>query len=348
MVSWAKTLVPLSHRSLGHNIHPNKMAGKKGIGDLSDCELMSELKSLGLNVGPISPTTRRIYEKRLSKARGCDVVDSTNENQDARANVSESVSTNLNNSISDSTNRTSSEALESPAIFYGVCFDVVRSSNSESGLPSVPAVFTSKDEALKTAKKFKGARFKGFKNRDEAESFSRSRSKEQENSPAVTSSLSSPADPVSNFKGPTPQELVKFRKIIENGSRDEVYEMALKNPRYLIGPGDTPVILQEGFRYNALHVAVKNNRKEMCQLIIDTLESEHFWNILLNQETQSVMNSQRKQFLVDMYLNTPDKGASTILISRAAILLASAMDNRLCLAPNAQTQAWLVQMPYFT
>ena len=44
-------------------------------------------------------------------------------------------------------------------------------------------------------------------------------------------------------------------------------------PRYLIGPGDTPVILQEGFRYNALHVAVKNNRKEMCQVIIDTLES---------------------------------------------------------------------------
>lgn len=284
------------------------MAGKEEIRDLSDFELLSELKSLGLKIGPISPTTRRIYEKKLSRARGCDVVDSTHENQATRVDVGESTCTNPIGV--DSTNR-SSEALESPAIFYGICFDVTRSS-SESGLPSSPVVFTSKDEALKTAKKFKGARFKGFKTRVEAEGFSRSRSTEQENSPAVTSSLPSPTDPVSNFKGPTPQELVKFRKIIELGSRDEFLEMVLKNPKYLIGPGDTPVVLQEGFRYNALHVAVKSNRKEMCQVIIDTLESEHFWNILLNQDTQSPMNSERKQFLVDMYLNTPDKGVSRL------------------------------------
>ena len=227
------------------------MAGKKDIQDLSaDWELLNELKSLGLKVGPISPTTR-----------------------------------------------------------YGVCFDLVCSS-SESGLPA-PAVFISKEEALKTVKKFKGALFKGFKTRDEAERFSRSRSNEQETSLAVMNSLSaSPADPVSKFKGPTPQELIKFRKIIEKGSRDEFLEMVLINPRYLIGPGDTPVILQEGFRYNALHVAVKNNRKEMCEVIIDTLESQSFWNILLNQETESVVNNQRKQFLVDMYLNNPDKGVS--------------------------------------
>ena len=290
--------------------HPNKMAGKKEIRDLSDSELLSELKSLGLKIGPISPTTRRVYEKRLSKARGCDVVDSTCENQDSRASVGEDACTKLANSITDCTNRTSG-LLESPAVFYGVCFDVARSS-SESGLPCVPVVFTSKDEALKAAKKFKGARFKGFKTRVEAESFSRSRSTEQENSPAVTSTLYSLTDPVSNFKGPTPQELVKFRKVIENGSREEFLEIALKNPRYLTGPGDTPVVLQEGCRYNALHVAVKHNRKEMCQLIVDTLESQLFWNILLNQDTQSALNSQRRQFLVDMYLNTPDKGVSCL------------------------------------
>ena len=90
------------------------MAGKKDIQDLSaDWELLNELKSSGLKVGPISPTTR-----------------------------------------------------------YGVCFDLVCSS-SESGLPA-PAVFISKEEALKTVKKFKGALFKDFKTRDEAERFSRS------------------------------------------------------------------------------------------------------------------------------------------------------------------------------
>lgn len=288
-------------------MHPNKMAGKKEIRNLSDFELLTELKSLGLKIGPISPTTRRIYEKKLSRARGCDVVDSTFETQDKRRNAGERACT-LTDSTNDSTNFTSG-ILESPAIFYGVCYDVVRPA-SEGGLPNVPVVFTSKEEALKTAKKFKGARFKGFKTRVEAEGFSRSRSREQENSPAVTSSLSSPTDPVSSFKGPTPQELVKFRNVIELGSREEFLDIVLGNPRYLIGPGDTPVILQEGFRYNAIHVAVKNDRRDMCQLIIDTLESQQFWNILLNQDNQSAINSQRRHFLVDMYLNTPDKGVS--------------------------------------
>ena len=279
------------------------MAGKKEIRSLSDFELLSELKSLGLKTGPISPTTRRIYEKKLSSARGCDVVDSTFEIQDKRRNAGESACT----SLTDSTNFTSG-ILENPAIFYGVCYDVARSA-SEGGLPNIPVVFTSKEEALKAAKKFKGARFKGFKTRVEAEGFSRSRS---ENSPSVRNSLSSPTDPVSSFKGPTPQELVKFRNVIELGSREEFLDTVLGNPRYLIGPGDTPVILQEGFRYNAIHVAVKNNRRDMCQLIIDTLESQQFWNILLNLDNQSATNSQRRHFLVDMYLNTPDKGVSCL------------------------------------
>lgn len=286
------------------------MAGKKAVKELSDLELMNELKSLGLNTGPITPTTRWLFEKRLSKARGCDVIDSSCKNKDLSLRAHENVVVaECRNSISDSTDAALIVS-ESPAIFYGVCFDVDRSS-SESASPSLPAVFTSKDEALKVAKKVKGARFKGFKSKQEAERFSRSQLKEQEQSPAPLSTLIAPTDPVSNFKSPTPQQLVKFRAVIERGSSEEFQEVVLTNPRYLIGPGDTPVILQEGSRYNSLHVAVKNNRKEMCQLIIETLESQHFWNILLNQETQSAMNSKGKQFLVDMYLNTPDKGVST-------------------------------------
>ena len=49
----------------------NKMAGKKAVKDLSDLELMNELKSLGLKSGPITPTTKRLFENRLSKALGC-------------------------------------------------------------------------------------------------------------------------------------------------------------------------------------------------------------------------------------------------------------------------------------
>ena len=283
------------------------MAGKRAVDELSDMELMNELKSLGIKIGPVTPSTRRVVEKKLLKARGADFIDSNFESK----NSGESKNVTLQESTKsarESTGSTSS-ALESPAIFYGVCFDVDRSS-SDSTSPSLaavsPAVFTSKDEALKMAKKVRGARFKGFKTKLEAESFAGSRFQEQEQSPA-------PKDPASNFKTPTPQQLVKFRTIIERGTKDEFQEVVLKNPRYLIGPGDTPVILQEGSRYNALHVAVKSNRKEMCQLIVDTLESDHLWNILLNQESQSAaIHSKRKQFLVDMYLNTPDKGVSNL------------------------------------
>ena len=283
------------------------MAGKNAVEELSDKELMNELKSLGIKTGPVTPSTRKVLEKKLLKARGNDLIDSNHESEDSGKSEKYVFVEECTKPTRESTRSTSS-VLESPAIFYGVCFDMDRSS-SESASPSLtaisPAVFTSKDEALKMAKKVKGARFKGFKTKLEAESFARSRFQDQEQSPA-------PKDPVSSFKTPTPQKLVTFRTIIERGTKEGFQEVVLNNPRYLIGPGDTPVILQEGSRYNALHVAVKSNRKEMCQLIVETLESDHFWNILLNQETQSAINSKRKQFLVDMYLNTPDKGVSNV------------------------------------
>ena len=75
------------------------MAGKKDVQDLSDWELLNELKSLGMKVGPISPTTRRIYEKKLSKVRGYDVVDNTREDLNTRADVLANESTKLTNAV---------------------------------------------------------------------------------------------------------------------------------------------------------------------------------------------------------------------------------------------------------
>lgn len=286
------------------------MAGRKEIRQLSDSELRNELRSLGLNPGPISPTTRRIYEKKLSKARGNDAVDSLA----YKGYDSDNSCLKLNSTpCTDSTKAcisysTDAVSLEIPAIFYGVYFNINHSS-PDGGFPSVPVVFTSKEEALEAVKKCKGARFKAFKTRSEAERFSQSLSVVEEN---VAASLSSSAlaDPASHFKGPKPQELIEFRKVIEHGSLEEFREIVFKNPRYLVGSGDTPVILHEGFRYNAIHVAVINNRKDMCRLIIDTLESQNFWGILLKEDSSSALNSQRRYFLVDMYLNTPDKGVS--------------------------------------
>ena len=91
---------------------------------------------------------------------------------------------------------TDAASLEIPAIFYGVYFNINHSIH-EGAFPSVPVVFTSKEEALEAAKKFKGARFKAFKTRSEADRFSQSLSVVQENVAATLSSsaLASPTDP---------------------------------------------------------------------------------------------------------------------------------------------------------
>ena len=40
-----------------------------------------------------------------------------------------------------------------------------------------------------------------------------------------------------------------------------------ENPRYLVSSGDTPSVLQEGFRYNSLHVACRNNQPAFVEKV---------------------------------------------------------------------------------
>lgn len=49
------------------------------------------------------------------------------------------------------------------------------------------------------------------------------------------------------YRGPKSQDLVTFRKLIEQNKVDAVLETVWKNPRYLIGSGDTPTILKVFF-----------------------------------------------------------------------------------------------------
>lgn len=46
------------------------------------------------------------------------------------------------------------------------------------------------------------------------------------------------------FSGPKSQDLVLFRKNIEQGNIHKVIETIWLNPRYLVGAGDTPTILK--------------------------------------------------------------------------------------------------------
>lgn len=172
-------------------------------------------------------------------------------------------------------------------------------------------VFVDKSEALKLVKKYKRARFKAFRTLKEATDFA------DYGAESVTNSwVSSPppesinlGEKPSPFKGPKPQDFVRLRKSIENCELDTVEKVVWENPRYLVSSGDTPAILQEGPRYNALHIAAKARDANISAFILTTVSSVDFIRRLYgdyNGETEAA--EERCSVLLDLYLNTPDKG----------------------------------------
>lgn len=66
--------------------------------------------------------------------------------------------------------------------------------------------------------------------------------------------------------------------------------------------------LQEGSRYNALHIAAKARNYLITDLILKTISNAKFIRFLYGDCTLSEsLADERIQVLVDLYLNTPDK-----------------------------------------
>ncbi|XP_034195040.2 ankyrin repeat and LEM domain-containing protein 2 [Osmia lignaria lignaria] len=169
-------------------------------------------------------------------------------------------------------------------------------------------VYQDKAEALKVIQKFKTGRLKSFKKRSEAEEYAKTGF---EKTNCVNNTTLSTIVPVveeksSDFKTPRSQDLVCFRNLIKDGDLYAVKTTIWGNPKYLIGSGDTPAILQEGCRYNALHIAVRADRPDMCELILSTVGNAEFIKLFYGDECKSYVD--RAQIMLDLYLNTPDKG----------------------------------------
>lgn len=81
-----------------------------------------------------------------------------------------------------------------------------------------------------------------------------------------------------------------------------------------LGPDPSSVLcVQEGCRYNVMHVAAKENQAGIAQLLLDTLENPEFMR-LMYPDDQEVMLQKRIRYIVDLYLNTPDKAVSSFNI----------------------------------
>lgn len=100
---------------------------------------------------------------------------------------------------------------------------------------------------------------------------------------------------------------MQFRKAIEGGDLKRVREIVWNNPRYLVGNGDTPSILKEGTRYNALHVSALAKNPKMCELILQTVGNSKFVQLLHGKRDMALCEDVAA-ILVDLYLNMPEKG----------------------------------------
>ena len=65
--------------------------------------------------------------------------------------------------------------------------------------------------------------------------------------------------------------------------------------------------LKEAFRYNLLHVCGKENRPQICEYILNLLNSARFIQKLYRNDTAE-QTKARSNHLLDLYLNTPEKG----------------------------------------
>ncbi|XP_054723089.1 ankyrin repeat and LEM domain-containing protein 2-like [Uloborus diversus] len=188
--------------------------------------------------------------------------------------------------------------------FYGVSLPSISASES-----SEPLVFEDKIAALKAIKTHKGARFKEFSSKEDALEFAKQYADLIPESPAsVHNKQVVKASPESQsvFRQPTSQQTVQVRKAIEKGDFEKFTSAVWSNPLYLINGADSPTIMQEGTRYNALHVASKSNRPKMCEEILKTVEDPKFLKLLYPEDTE-ITRTNRIHHITDLYLNSVDK-----------------------------------------
>uniref|UniRef100_A0AAQ6A257 Ankyrin repeat and LEM domain-containing protein 2 n=1 Tax=Amphiprion ocellaris TaxID=80972 RepID=A0AAQ6A257_AMPOC len=341
---------------------------------LSADELIEEFARADLKCGPITSTTRAIYERKLARVLAGPESDQTDSSSSAdvsgsaadhskpvscatsatahttvakSSSSSEAANEELDfgygvglnppeeddflvqttsNSLTEASNsqsktKTPSKSAQvSPTFYYGVCppWEDVLSRNEGAH------VYTDKKDALQAVKMMKGARFKPFPNREDAEKFAKGIC-DYFPSPSKSTPCVSPIKPgpvmskenvevdtinrerANSFKSPRSQDLTaKLRKAVEKGDESAFSDLIWSNPRYLIGSGDNPTIVQEGCRYNVMHVAAKENQAGIAQLLLDSLENPEFMR-LMYPDDQEVMLQKRIRYIVDLYLNTPDK-----------------------------------------
>lgn len=82
------------------------------------------------------------------------------------------------------------------------------------------------------------------------------------------------------FPTPKIQELTAMAREIAAKNNSAVKARVDANPKMLINDCDLPTTVQEGCRYNSLHIAAKCDNHEIVAYILNKVGSLHFMSIL--------------------------------------------------------------------
>ena len=253
----------------------------KALEEWSDAEIRGALLQLGeKDVPPITAATKPFLLRKLSRILY---------SEPAKQRESEET---YNEVVSKLHHESSGSTVEG---YYGV---VVPSKGDQEDLC---LFYTSKAATMEAIKNRPSARFKKFDTQHEAEAFSQQGSLHTSAQQPVTVS-----EAANSYPRVKVQDLSKLRMVMEREDVAAFASTVWGNPRYLITSGDTPEILQEGCRYNALHCAVRAKRLDMCKELMSILQSDTFWELVYPDDSADT-REERKRHLIDLYLNGQDK-----------------------------------------
>uniref|UniRef100_A0A8C7HM29 Ankyrin repeat and LEM domain containing 2 n=1 Tax=Oncorhynchus kisutch TaxID=8019 RepID=A0A8C7HM29_ONCKI len=313
---------------------------------LNPDQLRQEIIGAGLKCGPLTTTTRAVFERMLARTLlggdGGVTGEGSTSNAESNRPLTDTVEADhtleLKSPAEECKETEELDEPEFPLVYYGVCPHWEESVVTDDKVH----VYVDRKKALRAMMTMKESRFKSFSTREEAEKFSKGInehcpavangsftsfvsckiSKKKVDRHAYNDTLVLPGSPTASgtlpvnleraneFRSPRTQDLTaKLRNAVEKGDKEAFSKLVWDNPRYLIGSGDNPTIVHEGCHYNVLHVAAKENQSGMVQLLLDTLESPDFMR-LMYPDDQEAMLHQRIRYLVDLYLNTPDKASN--------------------------------------
>ena len=291
----------------------------KALAEWSDDDIRTKLLALGESLVPITPTTRQFLLRKIEKSLA---KEDTSVRNQGTSHLYTEIGTasgypGTNGGAPTSSEVGSEQPLHETVPVEGYYTIVPRQGvphmedGKEAEVQSCP-LYTSRADALRAVKNTPGARFKKFESKDAAVAFWESQKQltgheatDSSEDPASSKS-SVPGEKANNYPSLKTPDLNKFRKLIESGNLQHFVDAVWSNPRYLITSGDTPEILQQGCRYNALHCAVRSGKLIICKELLSIIEGERFWELVYPDDSVAV-RQRRRDHLVDLYLNMQDK-----------------------------------------